>query len=70
MENNHTEWHSERLQRRLDELVAIDQPWQCSERREAVRREMTLICLEQIAKYSEERGQSVAESWKEYGGLV
>lgn len=67
---NHVEQHSELLQRRLDELVAIDQPWQNEERRAAVRREMTLICLEQIAQYSEARGESVAESWKEYGGLV
>lgn len=40
------------------------------ERRAQVRREMTLICLEQIAQYSEARDESVVESWKEYGGLV
>lgn len=65
--NNHTEWHSERLQRRLDELTAIDQPWQNEERRAHIRTEIGRIVREQIARYAEARGESVAESWKLYG---
>lgn len=62
---NHTEWHSERLQRRLDELVAIDQPWQNEERRGQIQGEMTRIAFEMSERYRETKEQEIEEAWHE-----
>jgi hypothetical protein len=63
--NNYVEQQFERLQRRLDELVSINQPWQCEERREVVEREMTHIAFEMSERYREEKAIQIEEAWNE-----
>jgi hypothetical protein len=66
METNHTEWHSERLQRRLDELNEIDQPWQGSaERMAQIALEKDIIGFELAMRYAEEKEIQIEEAWHE-----
>lgn len=65
MENNHTEWHSDRLQRRLDELSEIDQPWQNDERKGQIQSEMTKIAFEMSERYREIKELEIEEAWHE-----
>ena len=62
--NNHTEWHDDRLNSRLEQLRAIDQPWQGSEeRRTQIRREIDVVMFEINARYCEAHSARVADAY-------
>lgn len=63
MEHNHTEWVDGRLAERLGVLAEINQPWQCTERRLQIEREMCIIAFESSERYREEKAVQVEEAW-------
>lgn len=68
-DHNHTEWSDDRLSGRVQEITEdMKNITYTGERLQQLQHELMLVTMEQVARYYESHGESVAEGWRDIYG--
>lgn len=68
-EHNFTEWTDDSLSERVNHLKEqMGEVTYTGERLQQLQHELMLVTMEQVARYYENRGESVAEGWRDIYG--